>query len=145
MLSFEDEGLLHGHWEILRTDSDPFVIGDAPVVTWERTEFNTLMFGQGFARPNVEVFLPVAPNACLYVLPAVKRTRMPRPPQTVEINMAEASFATHKCFTNINNAELDQLLQMHFGNTRLGVTGFTLNHRDFRNTMFEILMRQRSA
>lgn len=145
MFSFEDGALLHGEWNILRTDSDAFVIGDAPVVTWERTELNTLLFGQGFARPNVEVFLPVAPNACLYVLPAVKRTRMARCPHPTEINMAEASFATRRCFANINNAELDQLLQPHFGNTRLGETGFTLNHRDFRNTMFEILMSQRSG
>jgi hypothetical protein len=144
MLSFEDVNLLNGHWDIVRTEpGDPFAIGDSPVVTWERTDRNKLMFGQGFARPNVEVFLPVAPTACLYVLPKVERLRALLPPHTVEINMAEASFATQHCFTNINSAKLDQVLQAEFSKTRLGVNAFTLNHRDFSNTMFEMLMNQR--
>ena len=146
MLSFEDLNLLNGNWDVLRTEADdPFAIGDAPVVTWERTNRNTLVFGQGTARPNVEVFLPVAPTACLYLLPATERTRVVMRPQTVEINMAEASFATRHCFTNINSAKVDQLLQAQFSRTRLGVNAFTLNHRDFSNTMFEILMNQRAV
>ena len=36
MLSFEDEDLQNANWDILRTEPEnPFVIGDAPVVTWE--------------------------------------------------------------------------------------------------------------
>jgi len=146
MLSFEDVNLLNGDWNIVRTEPEnPFAVGDAPVVTWERTDRNTLMFGQGFARPNVEVFLPVAPAACLYVLPKVERTRAVAPPHAEEINMAEASFATQHCFTNVNSAELDRVLQAQFSKTRLGVNAFTLNHWDFSNTMFEILMNQRGV
>ena len=146
MLSFEDVNLVTGQWEIVRTEPrDPFAVGDAPVVTWERTDRNTLMFGQGFARPNVEVFLPVAPTACLYVLPRVERMRAAVPPHVAEINMAEASFATQHCFTNINSAKLDQVLQSQFSKTRLGVNAFTLNHKDVSNTMFEFLMNQRRA
>jgi hypothetical protein len=58
---FHDEGMLHGGWQIITADLEhPFVIGDAPVVTMERTEDNRLYFGMGFARPNAEVFLPVS-------------------------------------------------------------------------------------
>jgi hypothetical protein len=143
VLSGEDQNLLNGLWGILRaTPDDPFVIGDAPVVTWERTEENTLMFGQGFARPNVEILLPVSPSACLHVLPAVQRTRPPRAPATAEVNMAQASFAMQHCFTNINSPKLDEILQAHFGKTILGTNAFTLNHRDFSSTMFDILMNQ---
>ena len=143
MLSGTDQNLLHGHWGILRTTpDDPFVIGDTPVVTWERTDRNMLMFGQGFSRPNVEVLLPVSPNACLHVLPAVDRTRPIRTPATVEVNMAQASFATQHCFTNINSLKLDETLQANFGQTRLGVNAFTLRHRNLTNTMFDILMHQ---
>src|ERR1700730_5777484 len=81
MMAFVDEGIRNGQWGILHSEPDrPFVIGDAPVVTWERTEKNMLVFGQGFARPNVEVFLPVFPTACLHVLPRVVRTRPVRMP-----------------------------------------------------------------
>ena len=59
--------------------------------------------------------------------------------------MAEASFATQHCFTNVNSAELDRVLQAQFSKTRLGVNAFTLNHWDFSNTMFEILMNQRGV
>jgi hypothetical protein len=143
MLSGVDQNLLYGHWDILRTEPDePFAIGDAPVVTWERTERNMLMFGQGFARPNVEVLLPVSPTSCLRVLPAVQRTRPVMPPATVEVNMAEASFATQYCFTNINSPKLDETLQRYFGQTILGLNAFTLRHRDFTNTMFNILMNR---
>jgi hypothetical protein len=48
---------------------------DAPVVTMEQTEGNRLYFGIGFGRPNVEVFLPVSPTACIHVLPLVTCTR----------------------------------------------------------------------
>jgi hypothetical protein len=141
MLSAEDQNLLRGDWSILRTEpNDPFVIGDAPVVTWERIEKNTLMFGQGFGRPNVEALLPLSPTACLHVQPAVERTRPVMTPATVEVNIAEASFATQYCFTNIFSPKLDEMLQAHFGQTRLGVNAFTLRHRDFTNTMYDILM-----
>jgi len=118
------------------------VIGDAPVVTWERTEQNSLMYGQGFARPNVEVFLPVFPTACLHVLPAVPRTRPVRTPTTEEVNMAQAAFATQHCFTNVRSMEIDTLLQPQFGTVRLGIDGFSIGHLDYTKKLFEILMNR---
>lgn len=122
MMAFPDEGMLNGEWGIMTTDeAHPFVIGDAPVVTFERTENNRLLWGQGFARPNVEVFLPVSPTACLHVLPRVPRTRRTRAAAPVEVNMAQAAFATRYCFGNTNDPETDALIQREFGKVRLGV------------------------
>jgi hypothetical protein len=144
MMAHADEGMLNGDWGIIQTDPDqPFVIGDAPVVTWERTDNNMLMFGQGFARPNVEAFLPVSPTVCLHVLPRVMRTRLLRNPSTLEVNMAQAAFATEHCFTNICSPEIDAVLQPQFGKVRLGVEGFSLNHIDSNRVLFDILMGRR--
>ena len=133
-----------GEWRILRVDPEkPFVIGDAPVVTWERTEHNMLVYGQGFARPNVEVFLPIFPTVCLHVLPAVPRTRPVRVPSTEEVNRAQAVFATQHCFTNVRSMEIDALLQQDFGTVRLGIEGFSTRHRDHTKKLFDILMNQR--
>jgi hypothetical protein len=122
--------------------NEPFVIGDAPVVTWERTEQNLLVFGQGFARPNVEVFLPVFPTACLHVLPKVVRTRPVREPSTDDVNMAQAAFATEYCFTNVRSTEIDALLQQHFGTAHIGENVFVLRHISHKKKLFEILMNQ---
>jgi hypothetical protein len=119
------------------------VIGDAPVVTWERTDNNLLNFGQGFARPNVEALLPVSPTACLHVLPRVRRTRQVVAPTSMEVNMAQAAFATHHCFTNVCSQETDQILQCHFGVIRLGIDGFSVKHIDYKKALFEILMGRR--
>jgi hypothetical protein len=116
------------------------VIGDAPVVTWERTERNFLIYGQGFSKPNVEAFLPISPTACLHILPAVQRTRRVLNPTTQEVNMAQASYASDYCYTNIRSEVLDAVLQPHFGRTVIGVNAFSIRHRDYRKTMFDILM-----
>jgi hypothetical protein len=144
MMAFQDEGMLHGHWGIMATDSaHPFVIGDTPVVTMERTEGNRLYFGLGFARPNVEVFLPVSPTACLHVLPLVTRTRQVQAPSVTEVNMAQAAFATQHCFGNINSPEIDAVLQPQFGTVRIGITGFSTHHIDSNQVLFDILMGRR--
>lgn len=141
MMELPDETMLNGAWAILPADPNhPFVIGDAPVVTWERTSQNRLYFGIGFARPNVEVFLPVSPTACIHVLPQVKRTRDIQRPSPVEVNMAQARFATQCCFTNLGSPELDAILQPHFGEMRMGIDGFNTNHIDAGEVLFEILM-----
>jgi hypothetical protein len=141
MMDFADENMLNGHWGILRAEPDkPFVIGDAPVVTWERSDNNRLHFGLGFARPNVEAFLPVSPTACLHVLPRVERTQPLRAPSVVEVNMAQAALATAHCFTNICSAEIDAVLQARFGLLRIGIEGFSLRHIDYKKLMFDILM-----
>jgi uncharacterized protein DUF4238 len=144
MIKFPDENVLNGHWRIVHTDPDkPFVIGDAPVVTWERTEDNRLYFGQGFARPNVEACLPVSPTACLYVLARVVRTRFTFEPSSSEVNMAQAAFATQHCCGNLNSPEIDAVLQQGFGKVRLGITGFNTNHIDYSQVLFDILMGRR--
>lgn len=138
-----DEQMLNGNWNLLHTSTDnPFVIGDAPVVTWERTDGNVMIYGQGFSRPNVEIFLPISPIACLHIQPAVQRTRRVHAPTAQEVNMAEASYASEYCYTNVYSEALDAILQPQFGRTTLGVNAFSIRHRDFRNTMFEILMNR---
>ena len=130
-------------WGVVRAEPDnPFVIGDAPVVTWERTDQNMLIYGLGFSRPNVEVILPVSPTECLHVLPAVGRTRQPTVPSTQDVNIAQASFATHHCFTNIRSDSLDAALQPNFGRVRLGINAFSIRHRDYSNSMFDLLMNR---
>jgi hypothetical protein len=141
MMTFPDESMLHGQWGIITTDAaHPFVIGDAPVATFERTEQNMMYWGLGFARPNVEVLLPVSPTACLHVLPQVPRTRPTRAPAPIEVNMAQAAFATRHCFGNINSPEIDVVVQREFGKVRLGITGFNTNHIDYNELLFDILM-----
>lgn len=144
MMAYRDENMLNGEWRIIYTDaSDPFVIGDAPVVTWERLPNNGLLFGQGFRRPDVEVLLPVAPTACLQVLPRVERNRSVRIPNVKEVNMAQAAFATRQCFSLVRRDELDAVLQPQFGMCRLGVDGFALRNVDYKKKLFEILMNQK--
>jgi hypothetical protein len=141
MMGFADVNMLNGDWGIIHAEPDkPFVIGDAPVVTWERTENNILNLGQGFGRPNVEVLLPVSPTACLHVRPRVARTRSVRMAATAEVNIAQASFAAEHCFTNILSQELDGILQPNFGTIRLGVDGFSVRHIDYKKLIFDILI-----
>jgi hypothetical protein len=140
-LSRPDEAMLNGNWNLLHTSlDDPFVIGDAPVVTWERMNRNVLIYGLGFSRPNVEVLFPISPIACLHILPAVQRTRHVYTPSTQEVNAAQAAFATAHCFTNIRSDVIDVVLQPAFGRAEIGVTAFNIGHRDYSSTMFEILM-----
>jgi hypothetical protein len=142
MMAFDD-GLRNGNWGILRAEPHkPFLIGDAPVVTWERTAQNMLLFGQGFARPDVEAFLPIFPTACLHVLPVVTRNRQVLTPTADEVNMAQAAFATY-CFTNIQSEEIDALLRPYFGMVRLGIDGFSIEHLDHNQKLFDILMNPR--
>ncbi len=136
-----DGHMLNGKWDLLHAKPDePFVIGDAPVVTWERTERNFLIYGQGFSRPNVEAFLPISPIACLHVQPSVRRDRRVMTPTTREVNSAQASYSTRYCYTNVRSGALDAVLRPHFGRTILGVNAFSIRHRDYRNAIFDILM-----
>jgi Protein of unknown function (DUF4238) len=144
MMAYQDENMLNGEWRIIHTDaSEPFVIGDAPIVTWERLPADHLIFGQGFRRSDVEVLLPVAPTACLHILPRVERNRSVQIPTVKEVNIAQAAFAKRHCFSLIRRDELDAVLQPHFGTCRLGVDGFVLRNVDYKQKMFEILMNQK--
>jgi hypothetical protein len=140
MISFRDEALINGEWRMVYTEpEDPFVIGDAPVTTWNRIK-DVPHHGVGFGTPDVEVIFPVAPTACLQILPRVQRTRRVKTPTVQEINEAQAAFATQFCFSNIKSDELDAALQPKFGKLQMGVNGFNIVGFDFKEKMFEYLM-----
>jgi hypothetical protein len=140
-MAFLDDALDNGQWNIIQTALDhPFVIGDAPVVTWERLDNGMLLYGKGFETPNVEVVLPVASTTCLHILPAVARTRRSRQPSIDEVNQAQAAFATKYCYAHKNDPHIDAILQPRFGQSRIGFNAFSVRHRDYTNTMFELLM-----
>lgn len=142
-ISRRDELLVNGSWGVIRTyPENPFVIGDAPVVTWRREKNNILRHGLGFGEPNVEAFLPVSPLACLHMLPDVQRNAAVMKPSVAEINVAQASFASEYCFTNLRSEKLNELLQPHFNVSKVGVNVFTIRHRSYVETMFRILMNR---
>jgi hypothetical protein len=141
MLNYDEPNMYLGQWGVLRTEpQQPFVIGDAPVVSWIRTEDNALSLGQGFAKPEVEILLPVSPTACLHVLPRVDRSRVVKPPTVDEVNGTQAAFATQSCFTNLRSDEIDSLIQPRLGVIRLGREGFSTRHIDYKQVLFDILM-----
>lgn len=135
-----DQTLADGGWGILTTTPDnPFIIGDAPVVTWVR-QGHFLQYGFGFQRPDVEVLLPVCPTACLHVLPLVRRSQQALTPTVSEVNEAQATFASQYCYAHTNSTALNDLIQPRIGRMQIGVHFFSVRHRDFSNTMFELLM-----
>ena len=143
MMSLPDERMINGQWSVFHAElGNPFIIGDAPVVTWERTAHNALMHGVGFALPNVEVLLPISPTTCLHILPEVQRNRSTRRPTTEEVNVAQALFATEHCFSNVRSEKLDATLQPHFGTFRIGIEGFSIRHIDYKEQLVNILMNR---
>lgn len=138
-----DTVLSEGDFRFLNADAaNPFILSDAPVVTWERLENGLFSFGQGFHRENVEVLLPVSPTMCLHMLPNVARTRSVQEPSTEKVNAAQAAFADRACYRNIESASIDRLVQENFGKAELGVKAFTIWHRDYRTAIYDILMKQ---
>jgi hypothetical protein len=143
VFSAVDQPMLRGDWSVVRTTAnDPFILSDAPVVTWERLEGGTLSYGLGFHRPNVEVLLPVSPTACLHILPVVNRSRPSIPPSVHEINSGQASFAYEACFANQSKQEIDDIVQKCAGNVQFGRNAFMLWHQNYDNLIFDILMNQ---
>jgi hypothetical protein len=141
-LAFIDETMLFGEWKLVSATADnPFILSDSPVVTWDRRAPNGVSYGVGFHEPNVEVFLPVSPRTCLYILPKVKRSRPIIPPQVEEINLAQAAFAYRACFANQNKLEIDNIVQRHISTVKLGENAFTLPFRRYDNLFYDILMR----
>ena len=116
MMAFRDEKMLNGEWDIIYTEpDDPFVIGDAPVVTWDRISDTQLLYGIGFSRPNVEILLPLSPTACLHLKPLVHRARRVKAPTTREVNEAQAAYSTRHCFSNLRSDALNSILLPRFG------------------------------
>lgn len=120
--------------------TNPFIISDAPVVTWERLSDGQFSYGMGFHGANVEVLLPISPLVCLHIQPDVERTRPSVRPSVSEVNAAEAAFAARFCFSNVESSVIDGIVQENFGKAELGVRGFTVWHRNYETAMFDILM-----
>ncbi|WP_157440018.1 DUF4238 domain-containing protein [Terracidiphilus gabretensis] len=119
---------------------ETFLLSDTPVITWNRLESGELAYGVGFHTTNVEVFLPISPATCLHILSNVDRTRRIASPTVTEINIAEASFAYNACFANQFSQELDVIVQQHISTVRIGENAFTVFHRNYENTIYDILM-----
>jgi hypothetical protein len=136
-----DERLLTGQWDHLTTTPDkPFVISDAPVVTWQRNAGGFISHGGGFHRPDVEVFMPVSPTLCLHIQPSVPRTRPVARPSVDDINAAQASMSTRYCYTNVCSLSVDRVVQEWAGSAELGVKSFTVWHRNYDYAFYEIFM-----
>lgn len=144
MMSELDEPLFSGEWNYIRTiPTDPFIISDAPVVTWQRMHNGTLSYGLGFHRAEVEILLPISPAVCLHIQPRVERNSAARRPTVREINAAQAAFAGRSCFSNVESAEIDRIFQENFGKAEMGVKSFTIWHRHYDTALYDILMNQK--
>lgn len=140
-MSSVDDKILAGRWNYIRTAAnDPFIISDAPVVTWERMPDGEFSLGMGFHRANVEVLLPISPLGCLHILPDVERTRPTLQPSVLEINTAQAAFATCYCYSHIQSNFIDQIVKENLGAAELGVKGFTVWHRNYATAIYDIMM-----
>jgi hypothetical protein len=127
----------------VRTTVDqPFIISDAPVVTWERKNTGELNLGLGFSRPNVEVLLPIAPTVCLHIMPKVPRTQPVAEPTAEEVNKAQAAFAARACYADRNSSSIDKIVQANISTARIGTNVFTLWHRNLDTLFYDILLRQ---
>jgi hypothetical protein len=136
----EDTTFDGAQWGMVYTEPEnPFVIGDAPVVTWCRDQHGVAQYGIGFREPNVEVLLPVSPTVCLHVLPNVQRTRAIITPRAFEVNAAEAAFA-EACYTNVCSNSLNQHLQQYFGRAEMGINAFSIAHKDYVTLFCEHLI-----
>jgi hypothetical protein len=126
LMSELDDKIFSGEWKSIRTvPSDPFIISDAPVVTWRRDN-GGLSYGLGFHEADVEVVLPISPVVCLHILPQVQRSSRPRRPTVREVNTLQAAFAARYCFSNIESAAVDRICQENLGKARMGANCFTV-------------------
>jgi hypothetical protein len=140
-MAYFDDAIYRGQWGFLKTSADnPFIISDAPVITWERNGAGILSYGIGFRSPNVEVFLPLSPLVCLHIMPNVDRTCPVKQPTVREVNIAQAAFAHKYCFTNIESTQIDEIMQRNFGRAETGIKAFTVWHIDYSNAVYELLM-----
>ena len=138
-----DNVTYEGQWEFLRTSTDnPYIISDAPIITWNRKDNGTIFYGIGVHEPNVEVFLPISPLTCLHILPNVTRNRNIKQPTVLEVNIAQAAFAHKHCFANIKSNQIDEMMQQEFGKAEIGVKVFTIWQRNCKNVLYEYLMTE---
>lgn len=129
-----DLHLYRGHWDILYSDGDQFIIGDNAVITW-KLEKCAPTFGVGLHVPGAEVFLPVSPNACLRVFPAGSgRTAISRP-TVMQINEAQVMFMTNRVFARDYVPQIDELVQQKGGTYQIGFNCFLPPQNDEHDVM----------
>ena len=56
------------------------------------------------------------------------------------MNEAQAAYASDYAYANVKSEALNSMLQPYFGRTRLGINAFSIGHRNYGNTMFDLLM-----
>jgi hypothetical protein len=141
-----DDKLYGGEWKVIRAQpNDPFMLSDAPVITFVRSQSGVVSYGVGFHEPNVEVALPISPTVCLHVLPDVRRTLPTIPPTTYEINRGQAGFASQSCYANENLPQLDKHMQEFGCSLEMGKNVFTLPRSNYNNIFYDILMGVRKG
>jgi hypothetical protein len=140
-MPYVDDKMYDGQWNLVNTSDDkPFIISDTPVVTWERLATGASRYGIGFHEPNIEAMLPISPLSCLHILPKVVRNLPTQPPSSGEANAAQAAFSGRFCYANIQSDWIDQIVQQNFGKAQLGVTAFTIGHRNYEKLVYEQLL-----
>jgi hypothetical protein len=120
---FFDYHLYLGHWNILHSVGEQFIIGDNPVVTWKMENGNP-SFGVGLHVPGAEVFLPVSPTACLQILPAGCTRPIVSRPTPMQVNEAQVMFMTNRVFAKDYLTRIDELVQRKGGAFQIGFNCF---------------------
>ncbi len=144
VMSELDREPFSGEWNYIRTvPTDPFIISDAPVVTWQRIHDGALSYGLGFHRADVEVLLPISPVVCLHIQPDVKRSSAALRPTVREVNAAQAAFALRSCFSNLGSTEIDRIFQENVRKAEMGVNCFTVWHRNYDTAIYDILTNRK--
>jgi hypothetical protein len=140
-LTFTDQNLSAGTWTILRTNAEePFLLADSPVVSFSRMKHNELSYGEGFDKPNVEVLLPVAPSACLHIVPAKSNGSHGVLPTVSEVNYLQSLFVNESGFTNQSSATIEALVNAHGGKARIGENCYMINPTRYETYLYDTLM-----
>ena len=84
--------------------------------------------------------LPVSSTIGLDILPDVRRTRRVRQPSISEVNMAQPALATKHCYAWKTDPAIDTDLRPMFGKARIGFNVYSVRHRNYSETMFELMM-----
>lgn len=136
-----DSTMFEGSWtRVYASEELPFILSDAPVVTWTRNAQGQLTYGVGVRTENVEIIVPVSPSVCLQVLPRVRRTIDAVVPSAQEVNEAQAAYATSACFSNKESKEIDAIVQGGISTLVMGENIFTVWHMPYDNVVIDVLM-----
>jgi uncharacterized protein DUF4238 len=139
LTSRADEAMINGEWRVVRTTaSEPFILSDTPVVTWERLThgFN---FGIGFERPILKLFCQSHHLlVCTFCLRLRGQPHLSRQPYQRSILF---KLLLHACFADRRSDEIDKLVQENISKLRIGENVFTLWHRNFDEMFYDIMMQ----